>query len=109
MKGVYHLLIIFLTSATSTLLIKSSSNERDYRSAYYGEQMTLNSRGEPVLHFICSDKENDMIYEHTDCHKYWHCLYVGTVFELALERKCPVGTMFHRLSGTCEISTMVTI
>jgi hypothetical protein len=57
--------------------------------------------------FSCSDKEDDKHYEHEDCKKYWHCLYVGSIFQTALERKCPLGTMFHPLLGTCELSTIV--
>jgi hypothetical protein len=58
--------------------------------------------------FSCSDKEDDQHYEHLDCKKYWHCLYVGSIFQTALERKCPPGTMFHPISSTCELSTIVT-
>jgi hypothetical protein len=57
--------------------------------------------------FSCSDKEDDRHYEHEDCKKYWHCLYVGSIFQTALERKCPPGTMFHPLLSTCELSTIV--
>jgi len=57
--------------------------------------------------FSCSNKEDEGHYEHYDCKKYWHCLYVGTIFENALERKCPIGTMFHPIERVCEISTMV--
>ena len=57
--------------------------------------------------YSCADKEDDGHYEHVDCKKYWHCLYVGTIFEYALERKCPVGTMFHPIQRVCEISTVV--
>ena len=59
------------------------------------------------VRFSCRDKEDEGHYEHTDCKKYWHCLYVGTIFETALERKCPVGTMFHPIGRVCEISTLV--
>lgn len=59
--------------------------------------------------YSCVDKEDDGHYEHIDCKKYWHCLYVGTIFEYALERKCPVGTMFHPIQRICEISTVVCI
>ena len=58
---------------------------------------------------FCIDKEDDGLYEHEDCKKYWHCLYVGTIFQSAVERKCPIGTMFHPLMGQCEISTVVRI
>ena len=58
---------------------------------------------------FCIDKEDDGLYEHDDCKKYWHCLYVGTIFQSAVERKCPVGTMFHPLMSQCEISTVVRI
>ena len=57
--------------------------------------------------YSCADTEDDGHYEHVDCKKYWHCLYVGTIFEYALERKCPVGTMFHPVQRVCEISTVV--
>lgn len=58
--------------------------------------------------YFCRNKKNEGQYEHRDdCHKYWHCLYVGTIFEIALERKCPIGTMFHPLERKCEISTQV--
>ena len=56
---------------------------------------------------FCIDKEDDGLYEHDECKKYWHCLYVGTIFQSAVERKCPIGTMFHPLLGQCEISTVV--
>jgi len=60
--------------------------------------------------YFCRDKDDEGRYEHADdCQKYWHCLYVGTIFEIALERKCPVGTMFHPLNHQCEISTRVNI
>ena len=57
--------------------------------------------------YSCRDKEDEGHYVHVECRKYWHCLYVGTIFEYALERKCPVGTMFHPVERVCEISTMV--
>lgn len=57
--------------------------------------------------FSCQDKDDEGHYEHPDCRKYWHCLYVGTIFETALERKCPMGTMFQPVTRVCEISTMV--
>jgi hypothetical protein len=57
--------------------------------------------------FTCSDKEDESYHEHQDCKKYWHCLYVGTIFQSALERRCPIGTMFHPIYKKCEISTMV--
>ncbi len=58
--------------------------------------------------YFCHEKDDEGRYEHSgDCQKYWHCLYVGTIFEIALERKCPVGTMFHPLNHQCEISTLV--
>lgn len=69
----------------------------DISHAYYGRKTT----------YDCQDKQDDGYYEHEDCHKYWHCLYVGTIFQNALERKCPIGTMFHPLQGECEISTFV--
>ena len=37
--------------------------------------------------YSCRDKEDEGHYEHEECRKYWHCLYVGTIFEYALERK----------------------
>ncbi|CAF0975712.1 unnamed protein product [Brachionus calyciflorus] len=58
--------------------------------------------------FSCSDKLDESYYAHHDCHKYWHCLYVGTVFESALERKCPAGTMFHPIQRNCETSASLT-
>lgn len=61
----------------------------------------------PSSHFSCSDKEDDKHYEHVDCRKYWHCLYVGSIFQTALERKCPMGTMFHPIFKSCELSTIV--
>ena len=57
--------------------------------------------------FTCTDKEDESYHEHIDCKKYWHCLYVGTIFQSALERRCPIGTMFHPIYKKCEISTMV--
>lgn len=61
----------------------------------------------PVIKYSCTGKEDEGHYEHSDCKKYWQCLYVGTIFETAVERKCPVGTMFHPIERVCEISTMV--
>lgn len=40
-----------------------------------------------VSKYSCRDKEDEGHYEHEECRKYWHCLYVGTIFEYALERK----------------------
>lgn len=57
--------------------------------------------------YSCNNKQDEGHYVHKDCRKYWHCLYVGTVFEEALERKCPVGTMFHPIQRICEMSPMV--
>jgi hypothetical protein len=57
--------------------------------------------------FDCTNKTDNGYYVHHDCRKYWHCLYVGTLFELALERKCPIGTMFHPIQGFCEVSNWV--
>ena len=69
---------------------------------YYKDTKVIGPR------YFCRDKDDEGQYEHAaDCHKYWHCLYVGTIFEIALERKCPIGTMFHPLDRACEISTMV--
>lgn len=59
------------------------------------------------IDLFCADKEDDGHYEHEDCRKYWHCLYVGTIFQSRVERKCPIGTMFHPFLGQCEISTAV--
>lgn len=65
-------------------------------------------RNKNIPNYSCRNKEDDGYYEHDEsCHKYWHCLYVDTIFERAFERKCPVGTMFHPLLRSCEISTMV--
>ena len=55
----------------------------------------------------CTDKQDEGHYEHPDCKKYWQCLYVGTIFQNSLERKCPIGTMFHPVQHSCEISTSV--
>lgn len=60
-----------------------------------------------VPKYSCAGKEDEGHYEHSDCKKYWQCLYVGTIFETAVERKCPIGTMFHPIERVCEISTMV--
>jgi hypothetical protein len=65
-----------------------------------------NSRRGP--RYFCRGKEDDSQHEHSEnCYKYWHCLYVDTIFEIALERNCPIGTMFHPILKQCEISTMV--
>ena len=61
----------------------------------------------PAVKYSCGGKEDEGHYEHPDCKKYWQCLYVGTIFETAVERKCPIGTMFHPIERVCEISTMV--
>lgn len=61
----------------------------------------------PAVKYSCLGKEDEGHYEHPDCKKYWQCLYVGTIFETAVERKCPIGTMFHPIERVCEISTMV--
>ena len=61
----------------------------------------------PAVKYSCVGKDDEGHYEHPDCKKYWQCLYVGTIFETAVERKCPIGTMFHPIERVCEISTMV--
>ncbi len=58
-------------------------------------------------YFDCSNRTDDGNFEHPDCKKYWHCVYVGTLFESALERECPQGTMFHPILGFCEVSNWV--
>jgi hypothetical protein len=68
---------------------------------------TTTTESSKLAKFSCSDKEDDKHYEHVDCKKYWHCLYVGTIFETALERKCPLGTMYHPMFLKCELSTIV--
>lgn len=57
--------------------------------------------------YSCRHKQDEGYYVHKNCRKYWHCLYVGTVFEEALERKCPAGTMFHPIQRNCEMSPTV--
>ena len=93
---------------------KENSNKLksiEKRSIFYNVDRKPNKTKENVsknnIKFSCKYKEDEAYYEHHDCHKYWHCLYVGTIFENALERKCPIGTMFHPIQRTCEISTMV--
>ena len=82
-------------------LLASAAN-----GAFSGDTVaTISKKKAPK--YSCADKEDDGHYEHIDCKKYWHCLYVGTIFEYALERKCPIGTMFHPLQRVCEISTVV--
>lgn len=72
------------------------------------EEIILPIRNKNIPDYSCRNKEDDGYYEHViNCHKYWHCLYVDTIFERAFERKCPIGTMFHPLLRSCEISTMV--
>ena len=44
-------------------------------------------RNKNIPTYSCHNKEDDGYYEHEEsCHKYWHCLYVDTIFERAFER-----------------------
>lgn len=70
-------------------------------------QVSSKGTKKPAPKYSCAGKEDEGHYENQDCKKYWQCLYVGTIFETAVERKCPVGTMFHPIERVCEISTMV--
>lgn len=100
-------------------LSRFNSNQNSFKSklkkrgiAYYlanGISNKISTSNKKPVKFSCTDKEDEGHYEHTDCKKYWHCLYVGTIFENALERKCPIGTMFHPIERVCEISTMVSL
>lgn len=74
---------------------------------YENSERRISNKYHNEMKFSCNDKEDEGHYVHQDCRKYWHCLYVGTVFEAALERKCPAGTMFHPIQRACEISSMV--
>ena len=100
-------------------LSRFNSNQNSFKNklkkrgiAYYlsnGISNKISTSNKKPVKFSCTDKEDEGHYEHTDCKKYWHCLYVGTIFENALERKCPIGTMFHPIERVCEISTMVSL
>jgi hypothetical protein len=92
---------IFNQLITSTYNYNSNEDDADNNSI-----MGANKIKEPPG-FTCTDKEDESYHEHLDCRKYWHCLYVGTIFQSALERRCPIGTMFHPIYKKCEISTMV--
>ena len=98
----------FLISLMVVLIQLAQSNSIFFKSGDQDEALNehgLNNRGPK---YFCQGKEDDSQHEHFEnCHKYWHCLYVGTIFETALERKCPVGTMFHPILRKCEISTFV--
>lgn len=83
-----------------------NNNNNNYDRMRYN---TVTMASKKKSKYSCRDKEDEGHYEHVDCRKYWHCLYVGTIFETALERKCPIGTMFHPIERLCEISTMVDI
>lgn len=95
-------------SILDTFLLKDKPKTK----ALYNDLVGYDHKDTKVIgpkHF-CRDKDDEGQYAHAeDCHKYWHCLYVGTIFEIALERKCPIGTMFHPLERDCEISTVVFI
>lgn len=83
-----------------------SSSSSSSGVGHHGQKAAAATK-KPAVKYSCAGKEDEGHYENADCKKYWQCLYVGTIFETAVERKCPIGTMFHPIERVCEISTMV--
>ncbi|CAF2957024.1 unnamed protein product [Rotaria sp. Silwood2] len=60
--------------------------------------------------FDCTGYEDDSyhpIYDADDCRRYWHCIYVNTVYMHAVKRVCPAGTEFDATLRKCETSSLV--
>lgn len=66
-------------------------SKREQQPSFYHANGLLNKvdvdASKKISKYSCRDKEDEGHYEHVECRKYWHCLYVGTIFEYALERK----------------------
>ena len=100
---------IFLLFVVSLNFVSLVSSERKLNENFTKRYFWFTTTTKKAPDYYCDDKEDDGLYEHDDCRKYWHCLYVGTIFQSPVERKCPIGTMFQSLMGQCEISTVVSI
>jgi hypothetical protein len=100
------IILLQIISLISSINLKRFADSRPINSRNYF-WLTTSTKKTPDNY--CDDKEDDGLYENENCKKYWHCLYVGTIFQSAVERKCPIGTMFHPLIGQCEISTVVSL
>ncbi|CAF1048884.1 unnamed protein product [Rotaria sordida] len=60
--------------------------------------------------FDCTGYEDDSyhpIYDADDCRRYWHCIYVNTVYMHAVKRVCPAGTEFDATLRKCETASLV--
>ncbi|CAF1531951.1 unnamed protein product [Rotaria magnacalcarata] len=60
--------------------------------------------------FDCTGYEDDSyhpIFDADDCRRYWHCIYVDTVYMHAVKRVCPAGTEFDATLKKCETSGQV--
>jgi hypothetical protein len=86
-----------------SLVISSYSRENSFNqriklntNIYQNKPTTNDDEDQDIIHpiknknipnYSCRNKEDDGYYEHEEsCHKYWHCLYVDTIFERAFER-----------------------
>lgn len=62
--------------------------------------------------FDCTGHEDDSfhpVYDAEDCRRYWHCIYVDTVYMHAVKRVCPAGTEFDSALRKCETSALVCV
>lgn len=102
--------LIVLSCLYSSALSYDYQNYDYYRNGFIDNNAFIERETtQKPIKFDCTGKQDEGHYEHQDCRKYWHCLYVGTVFQSALERKCPIGTMYHPVQRQCEISISVKI
>ncbi|CAF0872157.1 unnamed protein product, partial [Didymodactylos carnosus] len=63
----------------------------------------------PNEEFDCNGFEDDSYHPfYDDCLHYWHCLYVGTVYQRSVLRECPEGTEFDTDLKKCETAVLVT-
>jgi len=93
---VKYFLLFFLNEIVASSSHPSSSSSSPFKSKreqpnFYHANGLLNKAdvdaSKKTSKYSCRDKEDEGHYEHEECRKYWHCLYVGTIFEYALERK----------------------
>jgi hypothetical protein len=79
------------TSAPPSFSVDSAFKSKREQPSFYHANGLLNKAdvdaSKKTAKYSCRDKEDEGHYEHEECRKYWHCLYVGTIFEYALERK----------------------
>jgi hypothetical protein len=92
---ILFVLSIFISSCYSR---ENSFNQRaKFNANNYQTKTTENDNNDDdiiqpiknknIPNYSCRNKEDDGYYEHEEsCHKYWHCLYVDTIFERAFER-----------------------